>query len=124
MPTPPPTPEYPAYGTKAPTSPAPPPFRPRPSVVLVHENYPPFRSELETLHKERTKTFCEDCEQPAPTTYIVADYLWHEYGNKKGRLCINCFERRLGRPLTSDDFECVPVNDVLFFGVQMGKNKK
>lgn len=34
-------------------------------------------------------------------------------------LCLECLEKRLGRPLVIEDFEDVPLNKGVFFGYEM-----
>jgi hypothetical protein len=36
--------------------------------------------------------------------YMVHDHLWDEFGVRENYLCWNCFEKRLGRELTKEDF--------------------
>jgi hypothetical protein len=43
--------------------------------------------------------------------YMVRDAVWTEARAADGYLCIGCLERRLGRPLTSEDFSTAPVNN-------------
>lgn len=42
--------------------------------------------------------------------YVVWDYLWKKFGVGDGMLCIQCFEKRIGRKLTKEDFVPCPVN--------------
>lgn len=112
--------------------------------------------ELSSEQKERaTRYRCFDCGNNAPV-YMAHDHVWKtawpdelEYRkqfrvelsldptaerNSKGRpvfallLCFSCLERRLGRPLTIEDFrqnkrdgtEPLPANAEVFFGYQLG----
>lgn len=36
--------------------------------------------------------------------YVVNKCLWRDFGNGLGMLCVGCFEKRLGRKLTTSDF--------------------
>lgn len=56
---------------------------------------------------------CMDCGE-LPTkhnTFIARDDLWLKvHPNKKGTLCLTCFEKRLERKLVPEDFLDSPVN--------------
>jgi hypothetical protein len=48
---------------------------------------------------------CTDCEYDTwDENFKVSDELWAIAGGVAGRLCINCLEQRLDRPLTLEDF--------------------
>ena len=51
---------------------------------------------------------CFDCDvdirKNKKDFYMVHDHLWNEFGLGKKYLCWNCFENRLGRSFTIDDF--------------------
>lgn len=36
--------------------------------------------------------------------WSVTNELWSKYGNGKGMMCMNCFEKKLGRKLSAKDF--------------------
>lgn len=67
--------------------------------------------------RKRTRTFsnglvieekdvqCPDCGKPWPDMFIVKDHLWREFGVGKGLICLNCFERRLGRKIVPTDLQ-------------------
>lgn len=45
--------------------------------------------------------------------YMLDHSLWLAHAKKKELLCVGCFESRLGRHLTRDDFLAnVPINDM------------
>jgi len=56
---------------------------------------------------------CADCDQ---NTFIKNEYymlhneVWCSAASKFEMLCVLCFEKRLGRQLTHDDFVKLPVN--------------
>jgi len=54
---------------------------------------------------------CHDCESEDFQYYSVKNELWEQYGFGLGLLCLPCFEKRLGRKLTKDDFIDCPLND-------------
>jgi hypothetical protein len=41
---------------------------------------------------------------------MVHDHLWERFGVGDGYLCLSCFGKRLGRPLTLEDFRDVICN--------------
>jgi hypothetical protein len=46
---------------------------------------------------------------------MVWDTVWHEAGLRSDETCcLACLERRLGRPLSIDDFPPVPVNRLAY----------
>jgi hypothetical protein len=50
---------------------------------------------------------CDDCRKDTSTIgeyYWLHDHVWAQ-ANADGVLCIGCFERRLGRQLTREDFD-------------------
>lgn len=51
---------------------------------------------------------CPDCHigtrKDKSNFYMVHDHLWEEFGVGEGCLCWDCFEKRLGRKLTKEDF--------------------
>lgn len=58
-------------------------------------------------------TECEDCSTMVTPNddYMVNDALWLDaYGSSDGNLCLECFEKRLGREITVYDVQFVPQN--------------
>jgi len=51
---------------------------------------------------------CENCGEDATlkpnSKFMVRNYLWEEYGVKDKFLCLNCFQKRVGRILKAPDF--------------------
>lgn len=45
--------------------------------------------------------------------YIVHNSLWNKYGNGDGHLCWDCFEKRLGRPITGKDLSLCLINTTI-----------
>lgn len=43
-------------------------------------------------------------------TYMVTSATWQAAGMRRGYLCVDCLERRLGRRLAPDDFTDCPLN--------------
>ena len=68
-----------------------------------------------TKLKERGHWNCKDCGkntfQSNIDYYIVTDKLWLNFGISKGMLCFSCFEKRLGKSLTKEDFIDCGVNE-------------
>lgn len=61
-------------------------------------------------------TPCPDCGIPDADVYMVLDELWLAVnGSYEGQLCVECFERRLGRNLTMADLKKDPPCNALFF---------
>ncbi len=64
---------------------------------------------------------CIDCDKPYGT-YWVKDEVWDKVFpfTRSGCICVRCFEVRLRRPLTTEDFAVgAPCNDVFFFGAKI-----
>jgi hypothetical protein len=56
---------------------------------------------------------CDDCDEYTYNeSYLVQDELWQQCANGTSRLCIGCFEKRLGRRLEQGDFQDLPINDL------------
>lgn len=55
---------------------------------------------------------CLDCESYHYETayYMVHDHIWMESGGGKGKLCLYCLTKRLGRKLNRSDFNDAPCN--------------
>lgn len=68
---------------------------------------------------------CHDCCS-VYATYMAREKVWHaaiEHSPDKRAiryLCLHCLERRLGRPLTIDDFTSAPINDGIRLGHALG----
>jgi hypothetical protein len=60
-----------------------------------------------------TRYFCQDCLKPSPDLFMVLDWLWRHLG-LNGIICLDCFEKRLGRPLVAQDFKDPKFNGLLF----------
>lgn len=62
-------------------------------------------------------TICKDCgidtKNDLKDFYMVKDQLWKEFGVGKGMLCIDCFEKRLGRKLAPSDLMFCFVNTMV-----------
>lgn len=64
-----------------------------------------FRHDLLLAHGidvREMRRNCGDCHEPEPMLFSVHKDLWAAHGNG-GILCLPCFEKRLGRPITMDD---------------------
>jgi len=57
--------------------------------------------------------FCFDCQKKIkPVRYfMVHDPLWEEFGVGRDFLCVDCFEKRLGRKLNKSDLTKCFVNE-------------
>jgi hypothetical protein len=70
------------------------------------------------LHRKQRKLKGFDCADCGVCTHTIGEYymvehdVWDQVCKRKEMLCIECFEDRLGRTLTSADFIKCPVNDV------------
>jgi len=65
---------------------------------------------------------CKDCGRGLPSLYMLEKGLWAQAsGTDHDRnICIWCIEKRIGRPLTIDDFDRhVWVNELIFFAHKM-----
>lgn len=65
-------------------------------------------------YKHKSSLICKDCGKDIfenPVDYfMVTDELWEQYGVGKGLLCLDCFEKRLGRPLVKEDIKICELN--------------
>ncbi len=61
---------------------------------------------------------CTNCENE-DEYYMVKNEIWAQYGNGGGMLCIGCLEERMDRKLTPDDFVDVPINYLVWNGINM-----
>jgi hypothetical protein len=63
-----------------------------------------------------TNNFCMDCRVDTEKNgeyYMVHHELWYSINRRcRGKLCLLCVERRLGRDLTSADFLDAPINSI------------
>lgn len=60
---------------------------------------------------------CKDCKHNLKENYfgegfMVHDKLWDEHGVGENILCMDCFEKRLGRKLVARDFYDCHLNEV------------
>lgn len=57
---------------------------------------------------------CKDCGDDTRdeniNDFVVKDFLWKKYGCP-GRLCVHCFQKRMGRRLKASDFKDLKLND-------------
>jgi len=53
---------------------------------------------------------CDDCEFPLPAGPMLHDELWATVAEPDAFLCLDCIEKRLGRPLTQGDLTVCPFN--------------
>ena len=65
---------------------------------------------------------CQDCKQRDITYFMVKDEVWEASGVGKGIICPQCFEARLGRKLTIQDFKKVPSNNEIFYGYELAQS--
>jgi hypothetical protein len=48
---------------------------------------------------------CRDCDRENPESYMLTRDLWRKaVPSGRGRLCLACLTKRLGRPLADEDF--------------------
>jgi hypothetical protein len=63
-----------------------------------------------------TNNFCMDCRVDTEKNgeyYMLHNELWYSINHKyRGKLCLLCVERRLGRDITSADFLDAPINSI------------
>lgn len=78
------------------------------------------------MHLKKKKgniPYCQDCLSEFPESFMVTEYTWKEAGFKKfkeGTICVTCLEKRINRKLRITDFVKAPINDLIFFGYNMG----
>lgn len=59
---------------------------------------------------------CGQCGRGVTDDYMLTNTVWFSVWNeRKGYLHLRCVEKRLGRPLNSDDFTDVPINQSLLY---------
>ena len=65
--------------------------------------------------KDHPRFFCVDCDVDTYVNehfYMLQDELWARIApDVDGMLCLDCAEKRLGRPLNSSDFSQMPINE-------------
>jgi hypothetical protein len=80
--------------------------------ALERENYDDYESVAESPDGDEFN--CVDCGRDTTTEYyMVHDHVWEQEAgmkNNRGMLCIECFEKRIGRRLTAADFTEAMVN--------------
>jgi hypothetical protein len=62
---------------------------------------------------EELRFTCLDCKLGDYPMFMVNDELWEQWGCLELTLCLDCFTKRVSRPLTSEDFrdyKSVPCN--------------
>ena len=73
-----------------------------PNIKMIRREGKVFYSDTNKEH------ICKDCGLYIPetekSTYMVTHDLWRELGLSDEFLCLDCFEKRLGRPLRTSDF--------------------
>lgn len=75
-----------------------------------------YLSEAEKEWLADDNWLCADCgihTGLAWEYFMLKNKLWNEYGVGDGMLCVLCFESRLGRTLSKQDFAKVPLNGIL-----------
>lgn len=96
------------------------------------------------LPDDGTRFKCYDCRRPAGSYMVhraVWDRAWPEYRELKRslvtkyrgtpewfrahlELCLGCLEKRLGRPLSVEDFDLkLPINDGVFTGIRIASRR-
>lgn len=97
----------------------------------AEDNFDLFEESKEWENNNTTKdmertigTRCLDCDSPDPIFFVVNKELWDEYGVKDKTLCWECFEKRIGRKLTKDDFITCALNDTNSRIADLKKSKK
>lgn len=60
---------------------------------------------------------CKDCDYNFVENYfgdgfMVKNNLWDKYGVGENMLCMDCFEKRMGRKFTAADFTDCPLNGI------------
>lgn len=54
---------------------------------------------------------CRDCDRKGPEFYMLKRDLWLKaVPTGRGRLCLACLAKRLGRSLVTDDFDDLPIS--------------
>jgi hypothetical protein len=50
------------------------------------------------------RIFCQDCLARSYSTFMVKDFIWRSVG-LQGQICLDCFEKHLGRPVVRQDLK-------------------
>lgn len=53
---------------------------------------------------EISRFTCTDCGEYDYKMYMVNDELWNQHGTGRDTLCMSCFQKRIGRDLSKNDF--------------------
>lgn len=70
-----------------------------------------------------TRYECQDCKIPSPLIFKVHQELWDGTG-LTGIICLECFEKKLGRSMTIDDFTTTGyANEHIHFGYKLAKKE-
>jgi hypothetical protein len=80
------------------------------------------REVVKKLPMGLTKAVCKECGC-LDSGYMVKSELWEANFPGRGIVCMDCFEKKLGRSLTIDDLTDAPINYSLFQGYRMGLQK-
>jgi hypothetical protein len=56
------------------------------------------------MNKETTTEICKDCNQENPEPFVIDVDIWLDVAKTEELLCLDCFEKRLGRACVKDDF--------------------
>ena len=60
---------------------------------------------------EQGNLCCKDCKIINPEQFMIHDGLWNSVASDSEFLCLDCFQKRLGRKLTAEDFPWgIPTN--------------
>lgn len=70
------------------------------------------RVEFRGLVLEINRFFCQDCNVAYPLGFMADMGVWHSLG-LHGWICLDCFVKRLGRPLDERDLSAAPMNAAL-----------
>lgn len=65
---------------------------------------------------------CSDCAELELSGYMVENSVWREAGAHRFELLhLECLEKRLGRPLTIEDFTPAPINHSIRWALRRAK---
>ena len=68
------------------------------------------------------KMTCAVCGEKSFDGYMAYDSVWADAGLlPKEQAHLRCLATRLGRSLKAGDFKLVPLNNVLFYGMDIGR---
>jgi hypothetical protein len=83
------------------------------SPAAIKKHYSRFLTKFDSRN---INNFCMDCRVDTEKNgeyYMLHTELWYSINRKyRGKLCLLCVERRLGRDLTSADFLDAPINSI------------